>query len=210
MAKVGLRYPIAMKISGYDETGMPIYENGIYIGKGVKADVNFDTAEGELFADDTLAEFDSCVVGYSGSLEADGFGTFRSGANETRATVLAYLTGAETVEKGTDSNFEEAYETSGEASPYCGFAYIKSEVTEGKRKWYVYHCYKTVFKMPNESDSTKTKSINFGTSSIDFTGMGIMKTGAEEPVFTKCYLCSSYEKAVALLKSIGKIQEAAE
>lgn len=208
MAKIGMRYPVAMKISGYDETGMPIYENGIYIGKGVKADVNFDTAEGELYADDALAEFDSCVVGYSGSLEADGFGTFQSGANETRATVLAYLTGAEAAEKG--SNFEEAYETTGGSSPYCGFAYIKREIENGSPKWYVYHCYKAAFKMPNESDSTKTKSINFGTSSIDFTGMGIMKTGAEDPIFTKCYLCSSYEKAVALLKSIAKIQEAAE
>ena len=63
MAKIGMRYPVAMKISGYDETGMPVYENGIYIGKGVKADVNFDTAEGELFADDTLVEYDSCVSG---------------------------------------------------------------------------------------------------------------------------------------------------
>lgn len=208
MAKIGMRYPVAMKISGYDETGMPIYENGIYIGKGVKADVNFDTAEGELFADDALAEFDSCVSGYSGSLETDGFGTFQSGAKETRATVLAYLTGTESAEQGL--TFEEAYETTGGPSPYCGFAYIKREVVNGVTKWYVYHCYKVAFKMPNESDSTKTKSINFGTSSIDFTGMGIMKTGAEDPVFTKCALCSSYEKAVALLKSIGKIQEAAE
>lgn len=210
MAKIGMRYPVAMKISGYDETGMPVYENGIYIGKGVKADVNFDTAEGELFADDTLVEYDSCVSGYSGSLETDGFGTIKSGANETKTSVIAYITGAKSVEKGSEVTFEESYETTGESSPYCGLAYIKCEVVEGVRKWYVYHCYKAAFKMPNESDSTKTKSINFGTSSIDFTGMGIMKAGAEDPVFTKCYLCSSYEKAVALLKSIGKIQAAAE
>lgn len=210
MAKIGMRYPVAMKISGYDETGMPIYENGIYIGRGVKADVNFDTSEGELPADDVVAEFDSCVTGYSGSLETDGFGTNQSAANETKSSVMAYITGAGTAGKDSTGNFEEAYETTGESSPYCGFAYIKREVVNGVPKWYVYHCYKVAFKMPNESDSTKTKSINFGTSSIDFTGMGIMKTGAEDPVFTKCALCSNYEKAVALLKSIGKIQEAAE
>lgn len=208
MAKIGLKYPAAAPITGYDETGMPIYGSGMFIGKGVKADVSYDTADADLYADDVLAEYDGSVTGYSGSLELDGFGTHQSAAKETEAKVLGFLLGVETEEGETSDNFVETVETTGAPAPYLGLAYIKTKIVSGKKYWIVKHCFKTCFKMPNDSSETKGKSVSFGTSSVDFTGMGVHIIGREEPVFTKEYTCETHEKAVALLMELTHITKA--
>lgn len=209
MAKIGLRYPAIARITGYDATGMPIYADGIFIGKGVKADINYDSANAELYADDTLAECDNGVVGYSGSLEVDGFGTHQSAAKETDLSVQAYMRG-EAVEKDqSESKFTESIETTGAAMPYHGFVYIKRMVKSGVTYWMVKHCYKVCFSMPNDSSQTKEKSTSFGTSSIDFAGMGVQATGKEDLVFTKDYMCATLDSAIALLKELAHIKDSA-
>lgn len=207
MAKIGLRYPAVMQITGYDTTGMPKYASGIFVGKGVKADISYEGADAELHADDMLAEYDNGTVSYSGTLEVDGFGTHQSAAKETDLSVLAYLRGTETESGESDDKYTEALETTGASAPYLGFVYIKRKVKEGKTYWVVKHCYKVCFKVPNDSAQTKEKSTTFNTSSVDFTGMGVEIMGKEEPVFTKDYLCETLENAIALLKSLAHIAE---
>lgn len=207
MAKVGFRYPAIMKITGYDTDGYPVYGNGIFVGKGVKADLSYDTSDADLYADDGRAEYDNGATGYSGTLEVDGFGTHQSGAKETPLSVLAYMSGAE-VEAGSSSDkFKEALETTGAMHPYCGMVYIKRGVMSGKTIWTVKHCYKVSFSIPDESDETKGQTTNFGTTSVNFTGMGVDVTGKDDQVFAKDYKCESLDDAIALLKQIAKIQD---
>ena len=119
MAKIGMRYPVAAKITGYGADGYPTYDQGIIIGRGVKASISYDTADAALYADDLLAESDASVVGYSGSLEVDGFGTHQSAKSEAVATIMQYLYNLDTSE---DNSFEItcrqiwAWATSGKSS----------------------------------------------------------------------------------------------
>lgn len=209
MAKIGLRYPAIAKITGYDATGMPVYADGIFVGKGIKADINYDGANAELYADDTLTEYDNGVVGYSGSLELDGFGTHQSAANETDLSVQAYMRGENVEKNQSESNFTESIETTGIIAPYHGFVYIKRMVRSGKTYWMVKHCYKVCFSIPADSSQTKEKSTSFGTSSVDFTGMGVERIGEEDLVFTKDYMCTTLDKAIALLKELAHIKDSA-
>lgn len=209
MAKIGLRYPAIAKITGYDATGMPVYAEGIFVGKAVKADVNFDSANAELYGDDALAEYDNGIVGYSGSLEIDGFGTHQSAAKETDLSVQAYMRGAAVDKSESGGKFSESIETTGSGTPYCGLAYIKRMVRSGKPYWMVKHCYKVCFSVPNDSAQTKEKSTSFGTTSVDFTGMGVEAVGKEDLVFTKDYMCETLDKAIALLKELMHITDAA-
>lgn len=209
MAKIGLRYPAIAKITGYDASGMPVYADGIFVGKAVKADVNFDSANAELYADDSLAEYDNGIVGYSGTLEIDGFGTHQSAAKETDLSVQAYMRGSTVTKSESGEKFTESIETTGSGAPYCGFAYIKRQVRSGKTYWLVKQCYKVCFSVPNDSAQTKEKSTSFGTTSVDFTGTGVEVTGKEDLVFTKDYMCDTLDKAVALLKELMHITDAA-
>lgn len=208
MAKIGLRYPAIAKITGYDENGMPVYGSGIFVGKGVKADISFEASNAELYGDDGLAEYDNTVTGYSGTLETDGFGTHQSAAKETDLSVRAYMSGA-ILEKGegADAEYTEAIETDGSPAPYHGFTYIKRKIREGVAYWVVKHCYKVCFAVPDDSSQTKEKNTSFGTSSVSFTGMGLQVPGKEDMVFTKDYMCDTLDKAVALLKKLMKISD---
>ena len=207
MAAIGFKHPAIMKITGYDTDGYPIYGNGIIVGKGVKTDTNFDTSNSELYADDGLAEYDNSITGYNGSMEVDGFGTLQSAANETAASVLAYMNGAE-VETGSSSDkFKEALETAGNMHPYCGMVYYKKNSVAGKPGWEVHHFYKVAFNTPDISAETKGKTTSFGTSTVNFTGMGIDVSGKDDQVYMKKYWCATAADAIALIKQIAKIQD---
>lgn len=210
MAKIGLRYPAIAKITGYDENGMPVYGSGIFVGKGDKADISFESSNAELYGDDGLAEYDNSATGYTGSLEVDGFGTHQSAAKETDLSVRAYMSGA-ILEKGegADAEYTEAIETDGSPAPYHGFTYIKRKVREGKTYWVVKHCYKVCFDVPDDSSQTKEKNTAFNTSTVSLTGTGIQVAGKENLVFVKDYMCETLDKAVALLKKLMKITDKA-
>ena len=163
MAKIGMRYPVAAKITGYGADGYPTYDQGIIIGRGVKASISYDTADAELYADDGLAESDASVVGYSGSLEVDGFGTHQSAKSEAVATIMQYLYNLDTSE-------DNSFEITDAMPPNLGMGYIRQVVKRHTKTYTVIWCHEVQFKNPADEDATKEKGVTFNTSTIEFTG----------------------------------------
>ena len=208
MAKIGMFYPVAAKIKSYDTALKPVYDAGIIIGAAVLADVSYETADAELYADDVLKESDTSIIGYSGKLGVDNFGSEQSAAEETELSVIAYLTGQEVETGESDDGYDEKLVHTGALPPYVGFGYIKHKVIRGVKKYEVTWCYKTQFKTPNESDKTKEKGTSYSTSEIEYIGHGIDVSGAEEPQFVERYYCSTKEQAKTLLYKLANITEA--
>lgn len=208
MAKIGMFFPVAAKIKSYGTDGKPVYDAGIIIGAATLADMSFDTADAELYADDTLVESDTSITGYSGKMGVDNFGSEQSAAKETELSVIAYLTGQE-VETGESADgYDEKLVYTGALPPYVGLGFIKNKIIRGVKKYEVTWCYKAQFKVPAESDKTKEKGVSYSTSEIDYAGYGIDVSGAEEPQYIERYYCSTKEQAKALLIKLANITEA--
>ena len=59
MAITGVKHPVFAPITARNAGAKPTYGTGILIAKATKADITINTAEGKLYADDSLAEYDS-------------------------------------------------------------------------------------------------------------------------------------------------------
>ncbi len=208
MAKIGMFYPVAATIAGYGADGKPTYNAGIIIGAAILADMSFENADAELYADDVLKESDTSITGYSGKMGVDNFGSEQSAAKETELSVIAYLTGQEVETGSTDDGYDEKLVYTGALPPYVGFGYVKHKVIRGVKKYEVTWGHKAQFKVPAESDKTKEKSLSYNTSEIEYTGYGIDVSGVEEPQFVERYYCATKEQAKALLYKLANITEA--
>lgn len=204
MAKIGMRYPVAAKITGYGADGYPTYDQGIIIGRGVKASISYDTADAELYADDGLAESDASVVGYSGSLEVDGFGTHQSAKSEAVATIMQYLYNLDTSE-------DNSFEITDAMPPNLGMGYIRQVVKRHTKTYTVIWCHEVQFKNPADEDATKEKGVTFNTSTIEFTGHGVEvtpKSGDSRQVFVKQFTgFETLKAAKTKLYELAKIKE---
>ena len=59
MAITGIKHPVFAPITGRPAGAKPTYGTGILVAKATKVDITINTAEGKLYADDSLAEYDS-------------------------------------------------------------------------------------------------------------------------------------------------------
>ena len=59
MATTGIKHPVFAPITARNTGAKPTYGTGILVAKATKADITINTAEGKLYADDSLAEYDS-------------------------------------------------------------------------------------------------------------------------------------------------------
>lgn len=71
MATTGIKHPVFAPITARNAGAKPTYGTGLLIGKATKADITINTAEGKLYADDALAEYDSKFQSGSISLGVD-------------------------------------------------------------------------------------------------------------------------------------------
>lgn len=204
MAQIGLRYPIAAPIKTYNPVdGMPIYGTGFYIGRAIKADKTYDKNDASLFADDGRAEYDAGVTAVNLSIEIDGIGTHASAFGETPIKVESTLLGATYDKSSSGSNGEiECMITSADDEPpYFGVGYYKTDVINGRKHFFVYLIYKMAFSKPDDSDNTKGEKTNFGTKTINGTGMSVDGSNeAPKRYFEKKLEFQTEAAAIAFLK----------
>ena len=153
MPSFGAKNPYFCKIKEEPEGTLPVYEGDpVKIGRLVKADLTIQMASGKIFADDGLAESVDEFASGSVAMETDDI-----------------LDSAASVIYGTTVDGKTVHYNTKDDPPSGGLAYYKKLMR--KRKV----LYKGIFhplvkaSLGNDSASTKTDSITFGTSSTNFT-----------------------------------------
>lgn len=203
MAQIGLRYPVAAPIMTYNPDGMPVYGTGFYIGRAIKADKTYDKNDASLFADDGRVEYDAGVTAVNLSMEMDGIGTHVSAFGETPIKVESTLLGAsyDKSSSGSNGEIEQMIISADDVPPYFGVGYYKTDVINGRKHFFVYHIYKMAFSKPDDSDSTKGEKTNFGTKTINGSGMSIDGSNeAPKRYFERVFEFQTEAAAIAFLK----------
>ena len=153
MPSFGAKNPYFCKIKEEPEGTLPVYEGDpVKIGRLVKADLTIQMASGKIFADDGLAESVDEFASGSVAMETDDI-----------------LDSAASVIYGTTVDGKTVHYNTKDDPPSGGLAYYKKLMR--KRKVLYKGIFLFFFKasLGNDSASTKTDSITFGTSSTNFT-----------------------------------------
>ena len=148
MATIGVKHPVYAPISSIPEGETPTYGAGIILGKMTKVDISFNYAEGSLYADDALAEYDAKLQG----------GTITIGVDElpiSKRTMLFHHLTSTTAEVTT------LYACADDTIPHGGFGYYKTLMVDSKRKYKARWYYNVTFHEGNEGAETANDSINF-------------------------------------------------
>ncbi len=153
MATIGVKHPVYAPIATIPDESTPTYGAGIILGKMTKVDINFNYAEGSLYADDALAEYDAKLQG----------GTITIGVDElpiTKRTMLFHhLT-------STSGGKTTLYACADDTIPHGGFGYYKTLMVDSVRKYKARWYYNVTFHEGNEGAETANDGINFKDTEI--------------------------------------------
>lgn len=150
MAKIGFKRFYWAKMKTEPETSVPTYEKGMRLGKSVSCNVAVANAEGELYADDQLAEY--IAEFSSGQLTAQ--------VDNITLDKQAAVYGAQFVD-------DELLHNVNDTPPYGGVGGFQTLMVEGKRKFRAWVYTKTKASIPDEDSTTRGNNVSFGTQPID-------------------------------------------
>ena len=192
MASFGAKGAMFAPFSGTEpNNALPTYGEAVSLGKLVSANVTVNMANGELYADDSLAENVTEFISASIAMETDDI------TDEVKRAV--YGNAADTTESPTG---ELKYNTA-DAAPLGGLGYYKSLMVSGVRMHEGYYYPKVKAALGNDNAQTKGSSITFGTTSTTFT---VFPAATGDWRITKRF--STEAEAVSWLeKKLGKTTE---
>lgn len=156
MAATGLKYPVYGIITRFNDGASPTYGTPGVIGKAIKADVTFNSAEGKLYADDALAEYASKFTDGSIVLGVDEI------TEAKKAALLGYTL---TAVSGSNKLIMGA----SDVAPHVGLGYYKTLMIDGVRKYRTFFFYDVVFHETGDSSESANESITFSTPEITGT-----------------------------------------
>ena len=187
MAEIGMQYPVWAEITGYSNTGAPVYGTGMVIGKAVSANLNWQKEDNELYGDDSVAETDSSITGYTLDVGITAL-------DESKAGKMVGLRKVGTTDE---------YEITDEDPPYGGHGYIRVLKRNGVRLYKAVFYPKIQFSIPNETSNTKGKSISWGTPVANGKGMAVYEDSSGKGKFRKEQVFTTLAAAKAYLN--GKL-----
>lgn len=155
MAAFGAKYFKYAAIKNEEAGKLPTYdaEKAKILGALVKADLTLNFASGELYADDILGEKAEEFI--SGNIAAE--------VDELDDETASIIYGSK-----INGQMEKVDNTADDA-PYGGLAYVKCLMKKGKKFYRGYFYPKVRAALGNDSASTKSGSITFATTPINFT-----------------------------------------
>lgn len=154
MAKIGLtnfRYSI-LDTSAATE---PVYSGAQTLGKAISCNVDIESNDANLYADDTLVETDTSFQK----------GTVTIGIDEEDITTMAALLG-HTVSSSSPYIMTRK---SSDIAPYVGLGRIVTKMINGAYKYKVEFLYKVKFSEPKAENNTRGESTEFGTYELEGT-----------------------------------------
>lgn len=150
MANIGMKL-LKYAVLSEDETTYGIVKT---MGKAISANISINTSEGSLYADDTLAEFETSFQSANVTLTLD----------DDNDTVFSEILG-----KTMDTTSGIVSSSINDNSPYIGFGYIVSKVKNNVKTYRAQFFPKIKFKPFIPDANTKGDSITYGTPSIEGT-----------------------------------------
>lgn len=154
MAKIGVQNFLFGVLTEASD-GTPTYGAGTKPGKAVSCNVSISSNDAKLYADDGLAESDTSFQSGTVSMEVDNADL------TTQSTLLGHtLTNDEMVRNAND------------VAPYVGLGRIVTKMVAGAYKYKVEFLNKVKFSEPNQENTTKGESVEFGTTTLE----GIVST----------------------------------
>ena len=150
MAKMGLKLFAWAEMLTEPDNAPPTYGPGVMLGMAVSTNMTIANAEGELFADDMLAEYVSEFSSAALTAEVDNIDLPRQ----------AILYGA----RYSEERGMECYPD--DTPPYGGVSGYQVLMKGGKRKFRAWFFAKAKASMPDWTGTTKGSSISFGTEPI--------------------------------------------
>lgn len=150
MAKMGLKYYYWAKMQNEPDNALPTYYPGKIMGKMVSINVTVNNAEGELHADDLLAEYASEFSSAEMTTEVDHI------AMQDQAEMY----GAQYTADGELNHYGD------DTPPYGAVGGMQVLMIGGARKYRVWIYWKAKAIMPDFDGATKGSSISFGTEPL--------------------------------------------
>lgn len=147
MAKIGVRKLYYSNLTEAAD-GTPSYDGVKTLAKAVSSNLTMSNNSAELYADDALAESDTSF----------GSGTLALGCDDD--TVFATLLG-HTV------NGDEVTYDADDVAPYVGVGQIITRMVGGTLSYKAEVLNKVKFAEPNNENTTKGETTNFGTYTIE-------------------------------------------
>ena len=152
MAKMGLKYIAWAPIATDTDSAIPTYTSasGKVLGRMVSVNVAITNSEGELYADDMLAEYASEFSSADLTAEVDNISL------ENQATLYgaSYSTAGEFTASASDT------------APYGGVGGYQVLQVNGTKKYRAWFYPKAKASMPDFDGTTKGNSISFGTEPL--------------------------------------------
>lgn len=188
MAQIGMQYPVWAELTS--ESGNTLaYGAGVVMGKAVDANLSWQKEDNELYGDDAVAETDQSLTGY----------TLDLGTTQLDEGVEAKVLGI------TKVGSTDEYEITDDDPPYGGCGYIRVLKRNGTRLYKAVWYPKIQFSHPNESDSTKQKSISWGTPKISGKGLAAYDDASGKAKFRKQQVFATLAAAKTYLNGKANI-----
>lgn len=150
MAKIGLN---SFRYSVLTETATgPTYEGAKTPGRAISCNVEIESNDASLYADDTLVETDTSFQK----------GTVTIGIDEEDITTMAELLGHTVASSVMTRNVNDV-------APYVGLGRIVTKMINGEYKYKVEFLYKVKFSEPQAENNTRGESTEFGTYELEGT-----------------------------------------
>lgn len=149
MASMGLKYLAWAKMTGETDSAVPTYDTGLVLGKLVSVQMTIANAEGELYADDMLAEYVREFSSGELAAEVDNI----SLENQAKVYGARYADG-------------ELQFSANDNAPYGGIGGYQVLQVHGNKKYRAWFFPKARAAVPDLSGATKGSSITFGSEPI--------------------------------------------
>lgn len=152
MAKMGLKYLAWNSIAEEADNAIPTYTSngGVVLGRMVSINVTVNNSEGELYADDMLAEYAGEFSSADLTADVDNI----SLENQAKLYGASYSTSGEFTANATDT------------APYGGVGGYQTLQVSGTKKYRAWFYPKAKAALPDFDGTTKGNSISFGTEPI--------------------------------------------
>lgn len=159
MASIGMQYPVWAEVAGESTDGSLVYNSGRVLGRAVNANLNWEIDNSELRGDDATAETENSITGYRLDL-----------------TTTELEEGAAVDVLGVDSDQDTTnpeYSDTDDSPPYGGVGYIRVLKRKGTRLYKALWYPKIQFSRNTEADNTKQKNVQWGTPTLNGTGLAM-------------------------------------
>lgn len=155
MAKTGCKYLVyAPYTSGGDGSAI-VYGTGGWVAHLIEANLTRNNRDNPLHGDNVTIENDRGITDYNLTLNTDRL------PGDMRVALLG------------EEVASSVYSVVDASAPYVGVGYYHTLLEDNVAKYEAFWCHKVQFQLDEDSATTKTEQIDWGTYSLNGRGMGV-------------------------------------